>query len=334
MIKISAIIFLILLIFTSLAFADYKYLERPPITLENPFYGFYKGIINKTLKLPLSAFTKTNILVRTIEENLYNLSFALETKMDYQNIVKETLTHMTNLEKIIQRWSGFTKETSVKNKLKEIQINIFKFTLAFKYEPLYSLNSEDLKKFEQILRSISDAIYNLLGSEESLNNLKEFSTSIPIEDFVFLLDKLFSNKIEIANQFPNVVEFKVINLTKDKDATSSLEEMKVLVEKFLPQKSPLRKIFLEIIENTKKLNDAIQLIDENKVFISDTEKFQELYEKFQEKFYLTKELILKNKLEETLPSLNELKKLLEEMNKLFVYVEKESPVIKEEKPKD
>jgi hypothetical protein len=43
---------------------------------------------------------------------------------------------------------------------------------------------------------------------------------------------------------------------------------------------------------------------------------------------------LKNKLEETLPSLNELKKLLEEMNKLFVYVEKEPPVIKEEKAKD
>lgn len=312
----------------SFAFASFSYLNQPPILINNPFYSFYRSIVNFTLKLPMSAFAKADILTKAMEESLYNLGFALETKLDRQEPLTEFRKYGFILRNLVLGWRNFTSEEKVTNVLKAIQINTFRFVLAIKYPPFNSLTANEKEAINQILQSLANETYRILGPEETFRNLQTFEISS--EELFYLVNTLFADKEEILPYFANLLDLKLILSVKEKGVSESLQTLQKLAINFLPEKSAFRQIVLEIASTTQRLNELINLIDKNEAYLQDIEKFQALLKEYQDKVNLAKELVLAQDLKSALQVLTEIKALLQQMNELFVLVSKEPPAIKPE----
>jgi len=319
-------IFILLTILTSLVFAEYKFLNQPPILLNNPFYSFYQSIIGLTLKLPISAFTRANVLVKSMEESLYNVGFALETKKDTKNPIIDFRKYGLLLKDLLRRWTYFTQEESVKNSVKDVQKSLFRFMLALKYEPFTNLSENDLLSLKEIIQSLSDESYNLLGAKETFNNLQNLEISS--EELIYLAQNLFMDKPDVLQNFASLINLKFFEAAKKENGlVQNIQELKKLIEKFMPE-GKLKQISLEIIVSLEKLNEMLKLMDEGKVYIEDTETFQKLLETYQTKLDKAKSLILKQD-PETLSALQEIKNLTNEILGLFINAE-EKPAIKPE----
>lgn len=323
--------FVVFFLSISFVLANYNYLTQPPILLNNPFYSVYKSIINFTLKLPMSSFAKADIFSKAMEENLYNLGFALEINKNFQerqDLIVDFRKYGFGLRDLVKRWQGFVNEENVLDKLKRIQLNIFRFTLALKYEPLSNLTQNEINSLRQILQSLSDEIYNLLGPQETFNNLQDFDLSI--DELIYLLTNLFANKSEVLKLFSDISDIKNIESLNQDNILENLENFQKLINNVLPEESSLRFILLDIVSSTKKLNDLTKLIDQNKAYVKDLEKFGEILEKIKEKLQLTKEQIFAEDYQESLKNLMEINNLLEQASDLIITVDEDLPVIKPE----
>lgn len=320
--------FFLLLVGFSFVLANFSYLNQPPILINNPFYSFYRSIVNFTLKLPMSAFAKADILSKAMEESLYNLGFVLETNRDRQELIIDFRKYGFILRDLILGWRNFASEEKVTEELKEIQINTFRFVLTIKYQPFTLLTLNEEQAINQILQSLANETYRILGPEETFRNLQTFEISS--EELIYLVNTLFADKEGILPYFADLIDLKLNLLVKEEGISESLQSFQKLAENLLPEKSAFRQIVLEVASTTKRLNELIGMIDENKAYLKDTEKFQALLEAYQDKISLAKELVLAQDLKSTLQVLTEIKALLQQMNELFVLVPEEPPAIKSE----
>ncbi len=322
--KIVLIIILSIILRTGIVLADNKWLEQPPILINNPLYYVYKSAIKLSLKLPLNSFTRAGFLNRILQENLFNIGFALENNYNPRDLVFEFDNYAKQLNNIIYAWQVFKDKSQVKKAVTNIQVSIFQNMLALTSKPLSELNNEYREIIINDLREITNNIYIILGPAEFVAILKNISTT-PEQD-IYLISSLFSLNAGALNEISQLLDYKIYTTYKDSTSLESLENTLDYLIKLLPKESNLNNILTKLQKSILQLKENLTLLNTGEVIIKDLETFEKLKNELQQAIQEAKLLLLKGSFEEALHKIEEANSLLEKMNSLFIKSSSDSSI--------